>query len=551
MPAAGSSSVQSRRKADVVIVNYGTAELSADAVRSVLTHAAEDVQIHLVDNASPTGDAAVFKRLHQSESWGGRVTLYLEAENAGFGRGNNVVLDKLLHTPDAPDYVLLLNPDASLTNDAVGILSQFLDAHPKAGAAGACITSPEGEKVTAAFRFPDAGVSFVSTAAFGPLIKLAPNKTLWLPPDLPTGPVDWVAGAAVMLRLEALREVGTFDPDFFLYFEEVELMWRLAQGGWGCWFVEEARVAHYEGAATDVRSGDDARKPKPDYWYRSQMLYDAKTATRIGAPLRAAARYAGALTHAAVRALRGRGPELPTGYLKTYPRKVIAPLAATVFLGERPDAPPATPALPSRAQRDIDSGGTLSDDINNGLHNNNPEGISFRALVAEDYRTHGSNLLSQGFWVLFWHRFGNWRMDLRPRLLRVPFSVLYKIGAKLVEWSTGTFLPYTVVVGRRVRLEYFGSMILVARAVGDDVTIRQNTTFGITSVGKKTKRPTIGDRVDIGAGVVVLGDVKVDADTVIGANAVVNRSHPAGVIVAGVPAKVIGSNTKTPIRSVS
>ena len=114
-----------------------------------------------------------------------------------------------------------------------------------------------------------------------------------------------------------------------------------------------------------------------------------------------------------------------------------------------------------------------------GHANRNPKDIGFRALVAEDFRTHGRKVLSQGFWALFWHRFGNLRMSVRPKLLRIPLTILYRFGRMMTEMLCGIMLPYTVIVGRRVRLEHFGGMILIARAIGDDVVIRQNTTFGI------------------------------------------------------------------------
>lgn len=176
-----------------------------------------------------------------------------------------------------------------------------------------------------------------------------------------------------------------------------------------------------------------------------------------------------------------------------------------------------------------------------GDRNANPEGLSFWALVAEDYATHGRDPLSQGFWALFWHRFGNWRMQVRPRPLRLPLSLLYRIGEKLSEWVGGIFLPYTVRVGRRVRIDHFGGMILVAHSIGDDVVIRQNTTFGIARVTAPQDRPRIGNRVDIGAGAVLIGAITVGDDAVIGANAVVTRDVPPGAVMAGVPARQIGA----------
>lgn len=181
----------------------------------------------------------------------------------------------------------------------------------------------------------------------------------------------------------------------------------------------------------------------------------------------------------------------------------------------------------------------IAEKSNAGTENMNPSGLGYWALIREDFRTHRSDPFAQGFWVLFWHRFGNWRMSVKPRPLRMPLSLLYWVMSKLCEITCGIYLPYTVIVGRRVRIEHFGGMILVADRIGDDVTIRQNTTFGIAKTSGICGRPTIGDRVDVGTGAVVIGEVTVGADAVIGANALVVKDVPPGAIVGGVPARVL------------
>ena len=176
---------------------------------------------------------------------------------------------------------------------------------------------------------------------------------------------------------------------------------------------------------------------------------------------------------------------------------------------------------------------------NDGRLNANPKGIPFWTLIAEDFRTHESDWLSQGFWAVFWHRFGNWRMGVRPKLLRAPLSLIYKLMAKCCEWFGGIMLPYTVRLGRRVKLEHFGGMILVAQAIGDDVIIRQNTTFGIVNLQTLTARPVIGNGVEIGCGAVILGGIHIGDEAIIGANAVVTRTVPARAVMGGVPARLI------------
>ena len=174
-----------------------------------------------------------------------------------------------------------------------------------------------------------------------------------------------------------------------------------------------------------------------------------------------------------------------------------------------------------------------------GSRNMNPPDIGFWALVAEDLRSNDGDLLSQGFWILFWHRFGNWRMSVRPKLLRAPLTVIYRIMYRLGQWIGGMQLPYTVQVGRRVRLDHFGGMILVARRIGNDVTLRQNTTLGIASKADLNAKPVLEDHVDVGAGAVIVGDIVVGRGAVIGANAVVTRSVPPYAVMGGVPARLI------------
>ena len=533
----------------VIIVNYGTAELAAEAVRSVLenTHGTCRVEVHLVDNASPDGDARVLQQLHAQEGWdrsdNGPVTIYAETQNHGFGRGNNVALNALAARETPPDYVLLLNPDAQVQSGALETLATFLDTHENVGCVGAQISKPSEGPVTAAFRFPSAKVEFVSAANLNPITRAFGGATMWMSPDLPTQQVDWVAGAAVMFRMKALEEAGFFDPDFFLYFEEVELIWRLAQHGWPCWYVREAKVIHHEGAATDVRSGEGARKRRPAYWYQSQAMYFRKTASPFRATGRAVARLAGALVHRGVSLLRGRQPDLPKAYFKDYMRHTLFPVFGAVDL-----APGADSSTRSQAQHDIDTNAPRTAAINDGKINRNPSDIGFWSLIAEDFRTHDRDLFAQGFWTLFWHRFGNMRMSAPGRILRFPLTLLYWTGSKCAQWFCGMDLPYTVVVGRRVKLEHFGGMILVARAIGNDVTLRQNTTLGIKTRAENEARPTIGDGVDIGVGVAIVGDVCIGRNSVIAANAAVVSDCPADVLVAGAPARIKQQSGKPKLK---
>jgi serine O-acetyltransferase len=182
-----------------------------------------------------------------------------------------------------------------------------------------------------------------------------------------------------------------------------------------------------------------------------------------------------------------------------------------------------------------------------GERDENPKGIGLWSLIAEDFRTHDRNPFEAGFWAVAVHRLGNARMGVRPKLLRAPLSLLYKLAFVFIDWFLGIELPYTVKLGRRVRIWHHGSIVLSARSIGDDVHIRHNTTMGLAHRTRPHELPIIGDRVDIGVGTCVLGAVTVHDDAVVGAGSIVVRDVDAGETVVGAPARPI-RHSYEPVR---
>src|SRR4051812_11258715 len=174
-----------------------------------------------------------------------------------------------------------------------------------------------------------------------------------------------------------------------------------------------------------------------------------------------------------------------------------------------------------------------------GRKNENPSELSFWALLREDFETHESSLFEQGFWAVANNRFGNWRMDVKNPVLRAPCTVAYRALEKGIEIFGGITLPYTTKLGRRVRLWHHGGMIIGARAIGNDVHIRQNTTIGVAQTWRDDDLPIIEDGADIGCGASILGPVVVGRNSKLGANAVVLEDIPEGATAMGNPAQVL------------
>jgi serine O-acetyltransferase len=158
--------------------------------------------------------------------------------------------------------------------------------------------------------------------------------------------------------------------------------------------------------------------------------------------------------------------------------------------------------------------------------------------LRSDFRAHGSRIGSQGFWVMVVYRFGRWRYVLPHRLLRFPFSVLYRVLFKVVQILTGIELPCEVRVGRNFTIDHFGGIVVSGYAsFGDNCRIRTGVVVGLARVNDPCA-PTIGNNVDIGAGAKVLGRITIGDNVLIGANAVVVRDVPSNSVVTGVPGRI-------------
>jgi serine O-acetyltransferase len=163
------------------------------------------------------------------------------------------------------------------------------------------------------------------------------------------------------------------------------------------------------------------------------------------------------------------------------------------------------------------------------------------ALLKEDWATHHRKL-TPGFIAIAVHRYGAWRMKIQPRILRLPFSFIYRILHFFVITLYGIELPYLTKVGRRLFIGHQNGIVISPRCViGDDCIIIQNVTLG-ERVGLNA--PTLGDRVRIGAGAVLIGGIVIGDDVKIGPNSVVMNDVPSNSFVFGNPARVIPTSEK-------
>jgi GT2 family glycosyltransferase len=157
----------------VVILNYRTPKLTVRCLDS-LKHEIERVgSMHVVvaDNDSGDGSVEIIGRAIVANEWDW-CTLMPLPQNGGYSSGNNAGIRPYLRTEDAPDYVMLVNPDAYVREGAVSKLLKFMDAHPDVGIAGARIEDADGKQHNSAFRFPSAAAELVEGFKLGAITSL-------------------------------------------------------------------------------------------------------------------------------------------------------------------------------------------------------------------------------------------------------------------------------------------------------------------------------------------------------------------------------------------
>ena len=159
--------------------------------------------------------------------------------------------------------------------------------------------------------------------------------------------------------------------------------------------------------------------------------------------------------------------------------------------------------------------------------------------IRADLATYNGLWSSQGFWVMLVYRFGRWRYTINNRMVRKPFSLLYRVLYKFIQIVTGIELPCEVPVGTNFRIDHFGDIIISGYAsFGDNCILRNGVTVGLKNIEEKAA-PCIGNNVNIGAGAKILGNITIGNNVDIGANAVVISPVPDNAIAVGVPAKII------------
>lgn len=259
----------------VVIVNYRTATLTIDCLKSLEGEMRGLPLMHVVvtDNASGDDSVAQVEAAIRDNNWSAWASLMPLERNGGFAAGNNAAIRPALESNEPPDYVLLLNPDTIVREGALSTLVDFMERHEEVGIAGSRLEDPDGTPQCSAFRFPGIGSEFLGSLKLDVLLRRFPQCVIAPPVSDVDRETDWVAGASMIIRREVIEAVGLMDERYFMYFEELDFCLAARRAGWTCWYVPESHVIHLRGQASGVTDLKQAPKRRPQYWFDSRRRF--------------------------------------------------------------------------------------------------------------------------------------------------------------------------------------------------------------------------------------------------------------------------------------
>ena len=227
----------------IVVVSYNTATLLLRCLAAIEADHGPSREVYVVDNASSDGSpgrvAAEFPG----------VRLIENSANVGFSRANNQALRL-----SAGRHCCLLNSDAEPRPGALGALVAYLDAHPSVGLVGPRLINSDGTTQSSRRRFPTRATAFVESFVLQPWFQGSRLLRLYYLSDVPDDrdqEVDWVTGACMVVRREAMEQSGLLDEQFFMYSEELDWCFRIKAAGWRVAYTPAAVVVHHESKSAE------------------------------------------------------------------------------------------------------------------------------------------------------------------------------------------------------------------------------------------------------------------------------------------------------------
>lgn len=231
---------------DIIIINWNTKDLLERLLNSIRQSTGfDDIHCVVADNGSVDGSAEMVRmRFPEVEVLDNNV-------NLGYGVAANAAIENT-----QGEFIFLLNSDTEVYEDTIDKLVSFMNQHIKAGAAGPKLLNTDGSLQYSCRRFPNLWMGTFH-ALLGLVWKSNPYTRAYKMEDwdhMTLNIVDWISGAAMFLRRQAIEEIGLFDERYFMYVEDVDLCWRLKKAGWQVFYYPSAQVLHHIAKSSEKRT---------------------------------------------------------------------------------------------------------------------------------------------------------------------------------------------------------------------------------------------------------------------------------------------------------
>jgi len=224
----------------IIIVSWNVKELLEKCLKSIYKYKTDlFLEIIVVDNASTDKTIEMIKKNFP------KVKLIINDINKGFAKANNQGI-----LASQGEFILLLNPDTEIIKNSLEKMMDFMKKHYQAGIAGCKHLNSDWTIQPSVRRFPNFWSLFFIFTKMAKIFPQIPTIYYYLAKDLNlkiAQPVDQVAGSFFLMRRKVIDEIGLFDENFFIWFEEVDYCLRAKKAGWQIWYNPEAEIIHYGG----------------------------------------------------------------------------------------------------------------------------------------------------------------------------------------------------------------------------------------------------------------------------------------------------------------
>jgi len=227
----------------VILVNWNTRQILQDCLESIYRETAGvSFEVFVVDNASGDGSAQMVRQRFP------QVRLIENDVNRGFAAANNQAIARA-----SGDYILLLNSDTIVLDNALAKTLRVARRHPETGIVGCRVLNADRTLQPSCFMAPSLLNLLLLTTYLSRLFKRnrffgRERMTWWDRTD--QRPVEVVTGCFMLIRRQVIHDIGLLDEDFFMYGEETDFCWRAGQAGWQLLFTPEAEIIHLGGASS-------------------------------------------------------------------------------------------------------------------------------------------------------------------------------------------------------------------------------------------------------------------------------------------------------------